>query len=581
MENYLGFNLGFNSSAVIYNSDKKVVSAISQERLNGQKNTKEIPFKAMIECCKIANVKEINGIAFSHYQSLTWEELLEKCPEEYYDICLQEAKENLFSPKQGLFELITFVLTFNGIDVKCNELVRVGHHKAHLNAGLAFYGIDNDYVGITMDGFGDGYSGSIRYVKQGQIENVTNYSLIDSIALIYQFVTGALGFKMHQHEGKITGLASYGKPLYLDMFKKTFCCDYANCWIVSEDKLLQLTGEEIIEAEKSPITDFDKFLRLRKTVFNFVEYLQQEYSATKQDIASTVQILTEQVIMKRIEIAYCEMRWDKQKAVCILSGGLFANVTLNKRINDSGYFAEVLVTPCMGDEGTALGSASSFVKNKSRKFKNEEDRQNEIVSNIFVGTKMENNLLLDCLSFNTIANYLKDNKIVCICHDKMEFGPRALCHRSILYNCKDKSINEWLNKRLNRTEFMPFAPVCLEEDANELFIDFDEKNCMTSRFMTITMDCTEVMKNNYPAAVHIDGTARPQIIGKEKENEFARNILQAYKCLTGDKVLINTSFNLHNNPIIECEKTAIKSWKIAGLDILIIDKEHLEKGCEI
>jgi carbamoyltransferase len=584
VKSYLGFNLGFNSSAAIYNSNKEIVSAISQERLNNVKNTKEIPFDAMLECCRIAEINEIDGIAFSHYQELTWAEILEKCPEQYKDVCVEVAKNNLYENVNAMFfEILRKVFNQNGIKLNCLTLERVNHHEAHLNAGLAFYGISNNYVGITMDGFGDALSGTMQYFNVNGVLNGERYyyQLIDSIALIYQFVTGALGFKMHQHEGKITGLASYGKPLFVDMFKERFCFGGKMCeeWIVERDKLLPLDEDELVEASNSPISNFDDFLRLRKTVFDFVKYLKQEYFASKQDIASSVQVLTEEVMINRIKQYYNYSLW-KNNVVCILSGGLFANVTLNKRIKDLNLFSEVLVTPFMGDEGTAIGSASYFVENKSRQYINEKDREAKIVNSIFLGTKMNSDLttfsFYDNSLIEELANKLKDKKVVCICQGRMEFGPRALCHRSILYDCTEKSVNEWLNKKLGRTEFMPFAPVCLEEDASKLFSDYDSANELTSKFMTITMNCTSYMKEKYPGAVHIDGTARPQIIGREKENMFARKLLMAYKARTGKEVLINTSFNLHNNPIIESEKVAVWSWKKSELDVLMINEKVLE-----
>jgi len=157
----------------------------------------------------------------------------------------------------------------------------------------------------------------------------------------------------------------------------------------------------------------------------------------------------------------------------------------------------------------------------------------------------------------------------------MEFGPRALCHRSILYNCDTKETNDWLNKKLSRTEFMPFAPVCMEEFADQLFEDLDGGRD-SAKLMTMTFNCTEVFADAYPAACHIDNTARPQIVSKN-EDEFTWKILSQYYALTLKKALINTSFNLHNWPIIATKEVALDSWLKSDTDCLLIENVMIEK----
>ena len=152
----------------------------------------------------------------------------------------------------------------------------------------------------------------------------------------------------------------------------------------------------------------------------------------------------------------------------------------------------------------------------------------------------------------------------------MEYGPRALGDRSILVNANNNNINKILNNKLNRTEFMPFAPVVYDKQASILFKDLKGVN-YTCKFMTITRKCTQLMEKIAPAAVHIDGTARPQIVDK-KANEFYYNILKCYAEKTNNSsVLINTSFNLHGEPIVSTPQEAIKSFKNANLDFLVVN----------
>jgi carbamoyltransferase len=141
-----------------------------------------------------------------------------------------------------------------------------------------------------------------------------------------------------------------------------------------------------------------------------------------------------------------------------------------------------------------------------------------------------------------------------------------------MYNCRDKGANDWLNKQLGRTEYMPFAPFCKEEHVKALFEKVEGKE-QALKNMTITVKGTDEFIENYPAACHVDNTARPQVISKD-ENEFAWAVLDAFESITGDKALINTSFNIHNYPIIESTKIAIESWLTSNTHSIYIGRNN-------
>jgi carbamoyltransferase len=163
---------------------------------------------------------------------------------------------------------------------------------------------------------------------------------------------------------------------------------------------------------------------------------------------------------------------------------------------------------------------------------------------------------------------LAAGKVVARFTGRMEYGPRALGHRSILYHAKEPAVNQWLNQRLGRTEFMPFAPSTLYEhrQANYKLVDGAD---YAAQFMTITFDCTESMKRDCPAAVHVDGTARPQLVSAEGSPSFHRLLTEYYK-LTGIPSVINTSFNMHEEPIVCSPDDAIRAFLQGNLDVLAI-----------
>jgi carbamoyltransferase len=167
-----------------------------------------------------------------------------------------------------------------------------------------------------------------------------------------------------------------------------------------------------------------------------------------------------------------------------------------------------------------------------------------------------------------VAELLSQGAVVARYDGRMEYGPRALGNRTIMYQPTDRSVNDWLNQALKRTEFMPFAPAVLEDAAGRCFLNVDGAE-RTARFMTITFQCTEWMKEKCPGVVHVDGTARPQLVRREDNPGFYR-IIEEYGAITGIPVIINTSFNLHEEPIVCTPSDAVRAFSIGHLDYLAI-----------
>ena len=168
-----------------------------------------------------------------------------------------------------------------------------------------------------------------------------------------------------------------------------------------------------------------------------------------------------------------------------------------------------------------------------------------------------------------IAKLLFENKIIGLWNGKIEWGPRALGNRSIILNTFDKSVNNSLNERLNRTEFMPFAPVVLNSKAKEYFPNY-KKNVPAGNYMTITYDTNKKYHDILQATVHVDGTARPQIINKDSKQLYNKILFQFYK-ISGCAALVNTSFNAHEEPILSSPLTAINALKNKRVDFLVMN----------
>jgi carbamoyltransferase len=216
-------------------------------------------------------------------------------------------------------------------------------------------------------------------------------------------------------------------------------------------------------------------------------------------------------------------------------------------------------------------------------------RRNKKIANVYLGTgyadaEIERALASSDLKWRKsdradeeVAAHVAAGRIVARFTGRMEYGPRALCHRSIFYKADDPKVNTWLNHRLKRTEFMPFAPVMLREDASRFLLDYDDARSVAAEYMTITYRVTEECKEKAPAVVHVDGTARPQVVDA-RTDEHAYRMLSEYRRLRGYSVMVNTSFNMHEEPIVRTPEEAIESVKQAGLDVLAIG-DYIAVNC--
>lgn len=417
-----------------------------------------------------------------------------------------------------------------------DKLVRFHHHDTH--AANAFYGSGlEEALVLVLDGYGSGCCGGIYVADAHQIRPLHRYRFPYSLGIFYEQVTSALGFRPSRHEGKIVGLAAYG--------------DQAVLLPVLHSRFELQDGDIRIQAAQNHY---------------FARALSQHYA--KRDIAAAYQTVLERVACD--SLAY----WLQQTGASrvVMSGGVHANVKLNQRIREVPGVEEVFVYPNMGDGGCATGAALLATGHAASRHSRIEHvyygpayAESEIAAALDMAELEREHC--ECVE-RRMAEVLADNAIVARFHGRMEYGPRALGNRSILYSTQDPSVNQWLNDQLGRTEFMPFAPAVMADKASQLFHGLAGSEA-TAEFMTITFDCTDAMIENSPAAVHVDGTARPQLVTPESNASFYE-VLSHYHDLTGVPVLINTSFNMHEEPIVCTPQDAVAAFLAGNIDYLAI-----------
>ncbi len=554
--------------------DGRLLSAITEERMTRKKLDNRYPPEDSIrEAIRVAGVEpgEIDAIAIA---GLDWRELFPQSWKSLVDdIRDYQAFNDYFPHFVRILYRVFYFFRSTGYD-KVAEFVHreygvrpklyfVEHHTAHAASAFRTDEVDEALL-ITADGVGDDVCITFSEGRGRTIRNLKRFFYPNSFGQFYTACTQVLGFKAGRHEGKITGLAGYGtrNEALLAKVEATFF----------EEDGFRLGKRFYSEGFPRPRKGMLSEMRKGKPLLHAIEY--RNYKAplrrlleghSREDVAWAFQHLLEREMVRLArEISPGPIRNIG------LAGGVFANVKLNMALSQELQPEHLYVFPAMGDGGLCAGAALEVAAAAPHP-----------MPNAYLGTEFDADAIAETLERHPelevgrpddlagfVARQLAAGKIVARADGGMEYGPRALGNRSILYQCDDPSVNDWLNSQLDRTEFMPFAPMCIYEDAEDYFLlrPGEKRAC---EFMTLVVNCTEKMKRECPAAVHVDGTARPQLV-REDQNPGMYAILQAYKSLTGVSCTINTSFNMHEEPIVRTPEQAINAFQRSHLHWLVL-----------
>mgnify|MGYP001944149636 CR=1 FL=1 len=407
------------------------------------------------------------------------------------------------------------------------------HHHCHA-ASAYFSGGHLDALVVVADGVGDGIALSIwtGNSQTHQLQQRLSIPFPHSLGLLYASFTGFLGYKPFRHEGKITGLSAHGDR--------------------SKVKVAH------------PFTGPFPHRKLRPS-FPLYDWLEQFSVYQPADIAAWLQDVIETELVGILEWAYTQFG-DRP---LVMAGGLVANVALNATIAKKIAPPDFFVFPNMGDAGLAVGAGylSGHQHFGWRPTK---------IQSVYLGPSIEPMTSTDHLEIseplsetelcNRAVEALSQGKIIARAIGRMEYGPRALGQRSILCSAKAPAIHSKLNLLLNRSDIMPFAPI-MRSDIAESWLDIPDSAWSAMEWMTITVQAKPKFQKRCPAVVHLDGSLRPQLVYQHKHPHLWK-LLKHFEEKTGEPALINTSFNLHEEPIVCTKADALNTFTRSELDAL-------------
>lgn len=571
----LGLNINHPDSSACLIVNGKILFAVEEERYSRIKHHSGFPLHSIKNCLDAGNIN-INDVDYITINTNFFSNIFQKLKfslknfNSFKKLNKLSLKNNITNNLKNYFHL-----------KKKIKVKFIDHHDSHLYSSYFLSGF-KDSVGLTIDGAGDFCSTVAYSINNNQFKILKKIYYPHSLGIFYQSMTQFLGFNDYGDEYKFMGLASFGKPIYLNKVyeiispfnKKNFFNLNLDLFSFHKNNLnfnFENNSPYFPDLFNSKLEDLIGFKKREKN-----EVIEEYH----KDLAASVQFAFEEIVLSMIK--YLKSKIDSEN-LC-LSGGCALNSKMNGKLLDNKIFKNVYIQPSAGDAGGALGSAM-YIQNKYEKI-DIGSFNNSLLGPSFSNNEISKsiNKILNDKEFNIkyydnfdeiikiTASSISKKKIIAWFQDRMEWGPRALGNRSILADPRDPDIQRIINsKTKKREEFRPFAPSVLDKFKDKYFI----MNNVNSNYMLNVFRAKEITKKLAPAVVHIDGTSRVQTVSERNNQKFYNLINEFYK-LTEVPILLNTSFN-KNEPIVCTPEDAINCFKNTKLDILVIQNFIIDR----
>ncbi len=594
----LGLSAFYHDSAAALVCNGKIVAAAQEERFTRKKNDSDLPVKAVAYCLDAAGITldDVDHVAFYDKPLLTFDRLLETylayAPTGFGSF----AKAIPIWVKDKLLQKSRIAKGLNSLNRGSinEEGILFGYHH-HSHAAAAFYPSPFEESAIViMDGVGEWATTSIGYGNGSNIELLREVRFPHSLGMLYSAFTYYLGFKVNDGEYKVMGLAPYGEPVYADKIL---------------DSLLDVKEDGSFKLDMSYF-NYATGLTMTNTKFAALFGQPRRESADAltdfhMNIARSVQAVAERLIMGVCLEAH---RLTGSKNLC-LAGGVALNCVANGLIAREGPFENLWIQPASGDAGSALGIALAVANLLGEDRVPERVPGQDTMQGSYLGPSYSDQEILDVLQaygavyqryddtalIDTVADALSEDKIIGWFQGRMEFGPRALGNRSILGNPASPSMQKTLNLKIKyRESFRPFAPAVLREDVAKHFQydgdspymlivapvrDEDRLQLSDDDQRKTGIDRLNVVRATLPAITHVDYSARIQTV-TPKSNKRFYDLISAFKNRTGSGVLVNTSFNVRDEPVVCTPEDAYRCFMATEMDVLALGNFVLRKEAQ-
>ena len=583
----LGISAYYHDSAAAILRDGEIIAAAQEERFTRIKHDYNFPQNAVKYCLKEAGItsKELDYVTFYDKPIIKFERILETYLS-YTPAGIRSFIKAIplwIRKKIWMTDLIKKELDYNG------EILFPEHHESH--AASAFFPSPFQRAAfLTIDGVGEWATSSFGVGIDNKVQIIGELHFPHSLGLLYSAFTYFTGFKVNSGEYKVMGLAPYGEPKYVQKI-------YDNIVDLRDDGSFKMNMNFFNYCAGLTMTN-GKFAVLfdgppRKP--------ETKLTQREMDLAASVQVVTEEIM---IRMAKHVKKVTGEKYLC-LAGGVALNCVGNGKLLRANIFDDIWIQPAAGDAGGALGAAyivHHHFLNNPLKEKNSHDTQN----GSFLGTRYYNKDIKKFLEknklpykyfedeelFNKVADLLQQEKIAGWFQGRMEFGPRALGARSIIGDARSPEMQKKMNLKIKfRESFRPFAPSVLSEKVCEWFemdhespymllvaeVKKEKQRQMTNEEKNLWgIDQLNVIRSEVPAITHIDYSARVQTVHKESNPRYHELISRFYE-KTGCPVIVNTSFNVRGEPIVESPMDAYKCFMRTEIDVLVLENYILLK----
>jgi len=594
MNSILGISAYYHDSAAALIIDGKIIAAAQEERFTRIKHDASYPFNSINFVLNYSKMElsQIDQVIFFEKPFLKFERLLETyvafAPKGFKSFCKAIPiwlRDKLFQKKMLLDELKKHDNKF----IEEEKIFFSEHHLSHASSAF-FPSPFKEAIVLTADGVGEWATTTVAIGKLNKLDIKKEIHFPHSLGLLYSAFTYYAGFKVNSGEYKLMGLAPYGNPIYeKDIIENLIDIKEDGSFHLNQDYFSYTTG-----------------LTMTNNRFNNLfgqkprNPIKEKLTQFHMDIAASIQKVTEDIMIKLAKSLKKEFNLPN---LC-LAGGVALNCVANGKILKEKIFDNIWVQPAAGDAGGALGAALALwhiEQNNPRVVNPDDDMQGSYLGPEYSQNEIEDELTKNGAKFDVLnedlliektALDLSLGKAIGWFQGRMEFGPRALGNRSILGDPRSEEMQKNLNLKVKfRESFRPFAPSILKEDLRNWFdIEIDSPymlmvaNIKKDKVIEMTkeqkklfgIDKLNIKRSDIPAVTHIDYSARIQTVHKETNKKYFK-LIKKFKEKTGCAVIVNTSFNVRGEPIVNTPSDAFNCFMGTGLDKLVIGNCYLEK----